>query len=668
MSFSKNLGQVVGIYVGTTAPTNPVLIWYDNTPAIMCHKIYDYSIEQWVILNQELIASITYSELTNIATTEGLTIGKFYYLSDIGGYLALSVTQTKVQYVDLAGNLILDDLGSSKQYFVPSGNLSIESLTGTFDETTKKLDFVHDEPESFNGTDFIFGKTFSGGLWKLAKIKFSNLISSVTGNSITWNSGLFFNFNSAFSGKLNVAGGAVGYNEYLTDQSNISSALSSLNSNKMNKVDFSSLTERVTTQIISQGSSWRDVFLHNGPYVIEDDRLFTDRPDNLQIPIEDEIIKYNVYSFSVTEGGFPCALIQKLPNGSKYLLYIADDNIVTAEKFIDERDYEYDFVVHDNSELLLLDGATFNKVLLKKYDYEFTFDGEDAGLNLSGIKEIIGEPGSNISFKGSPKLNVTFEDKSICILGADDYNQKIRNVTIRISSSIAQSVIGFKNFNNIVDCTVISEGVSSVNTEAGFYSCENLFNCRVINNLKGYKNCKNVLNCFYNSDENRFNSGYDYIGFEICENLVNCKFDFTTNDDFTKALGNVIGFKNCTQLCNCISNQYKGLHDSSISFDNCINLNNCGSFLGRFFDSPIAGEIISYQNCQSVNSCQATSALETNWGGTIYGVKDCVKVVNCLVGGFPPEAVGYDNSSSTFEYNITYACGDTAEGGFNASV
>lgn len=38
---TKNLGQVAGVAIQNTPPTNIALIWYDNTPSQMCHKVYD---------------------------------------------------------------------------------------------------------------------------------------------------------------------------------------------------------------------------------------------------------------------------------------------------------------------------------------------------------------------------------------------------------------------------------------------------------------------------------------------------------------------------------------------------------------------------------------------------------------------------------------------------
>ena len=108
---SKNLGQVAGVAIQTTPPSNITLIWYDSTPSQMCHKIYDTAKKQWVIIDQKIISLITYSEMENIARQSGLPLGKFYQITDRSNALALAITSTKVQYCDSLGNILIDDLG-----------------------------------------------------------------------------------------------------------------------------------------------------------------------------------------------------------------------------------------------------------------------------------------------------------------------------------------------------------------------------------------------------------------------------------------------------------------------------------------------------------------------------------------------------------------------------
>ena len=213
---SQNLGQVSGLWIGTSAPTNTTLIWYDSTPAIRCHKVYSVTSAAWVVLDQNVISAITYSELKNLAQNTGLTQGSWYKITDQGNILALAITSTKVQYVDVNNNFVIDDLAASATYIVTSSNLLIDDISGVWDATNKRLKFSFAETAHDGNTDndFVFGKKQRGGVWSLAKYKLSALISAVTGNSVTWNKGIFFNFNSALNAKTDVAGGVVGKNTY----------------------------------------------------------------------------------------------------------------------------------------------------------------------------------------------------------------------------------------------------------------------------------------------------------------------------------------------------------------------------------------------------------------------------------------------------------------------
>lgn len=218
---TRNLGQVSGVFIGTTPPENTTLIWFDSTPSQRCHKVYDPSLNSWVILNQGIISSITYSELESIATGVGLSVGKFYQIRDRGNALAVAITSTKIQYADSLGNILIDDLGTNIQYHVTSSNLLIDDVAGVFDSVNKKLVFqFNQETPDFN-EDFLMGKAKRSNIWKLVKYKISSFLSTVSGNSITWNNGFFFNFASAFNSKLDVAGGAVAKDTYDVDQAQI---------------------------------------------------------------------------------------------------------------------------------------------------------------------------------------------------------------------------------------------------------------------------------------------------------------------------------------------------------------------------------------------------------------------------------------------------------------
>lgn len=219
---TKNLGQVAGVYIGNTPPENIILIWYDNTPSQMRHKVYDPGLSQWVVLDQSVISLITYSELVNIAKNVGLSVGQYFQIKDKGNALALAITTTKVQYDDELGNILIDDLGTNIQYHVTSSNLLVDDVAGVFDTVNKKLVFQFKEMvPDFTADDYIMGKVQRNNVWSLAKYRLSSFLSKVTGNSISWNGGFFFNFADALKGQLDKKGGVVAKDTYDTDMQTV---------------------------------------------------------------------------------------------------------------------------------------------------------------------------------------------------------------------------------------------------------------------------------------------------------------------------------------------------------------------------------------------------------------------------------------------------------------
>ena len=215
MSKTKNLGQVSGMFIGTSAPQNTSIIWYDDTPNQKCHKVYDSATNTWKALSPDIVSNTTYSELTSNAQRNGLSIGKHYIIKDKSNVLAIAITTTKVQYSDTLGNIIIDDLGVNTQYHVSSSNLLIDDLPGVFNTETNKLIFTFKEQTNINTeTDYLFGKVRSGSKWVLSKFRFSSLLSRESSNSISWQNGFFFSFKNAINGILNKVGGVVGYDSY----------------------------------------------------------------------------------------------------------------------------------------------------------------------------------------------------------------------------------------------------------------------------------------------------------------------------------------------------------------------------------------------------------------------------------------------------------------------
>lgn len=242
---TKNLGQVTGVYIGNTPPENIILIWYDNTPSQMRHKIYDPGLSQWVVLDQNVISLITYSELINIAKNVGLSIGQYFQIKDKGNALALAITTTKVQYDDELGNILIDDLGTNIQYHVTSSNLLVDDIAGVFDVVNKKLVFQFKEMvPDFTADDYIMGKVQRNNVWSLAKYRLSSFLSKVSGNSISWNGGFFFNFGDSLKGQLDKKGGVVAKDTYDTDMQKVNQDIA--NVGKVNQQIIDNANKAIT--------------------------------------------------------------------------------------------------------------------------------------------------------------------------------------------------------------------------------------------------------------------------------------------------------------------------------------------------------------------------------------------------------------------------------------
>lgn len=235
MGATKNLGQVAGLYIGTSAPSNTTLIWFDSTPAIMCHKVYDAGRQQWTVLDSNAISEIDYDVLKNLASTRGLSVGQWFQIRDKSNALALAITSTKVQYADNNGNLVIDDLGGSVQYLVTHNNILIDDIAGVWDDTEKKVvfTFTQETPDVLN-EDYLLAKSKRNNVWTLVKFKLSSFLSNVSGNSLTWNNGFYLNFTARLQALLDVVGGAVSKSAFDNAISGINQNLSNVSNNVQN--------------------------------------------------------------------------------------------------------------------------------------------------------------------------------------------------------------------------------------------------------------------------------------------------------------------------------------------------------------------------------------------------------------------------------------------------
>ena len=215
-----NIGQVAAIWIASTPPENIKLIWYNTASQVHC--VYDSYTGDWKPLNPQIITTTSINTLRSEAVQSGLPIGKFYNLEDTGT-LAISITTTKIWYVDTHGNYVVDDLSSSAQYYLNSTNLYIDGETGVWDVNSGHLNFSFTEQNAASNLDtdkdyVVMRHNAGNGVWSWVKSKISTFISSVSGNSVSWNNGIYFNFSSAINAIKNVAGGVVGHDEYESDK------------------------------------------------------------------------------------------------------------------------------------------------------------------------------------------------------------------------------------------------------------------------------------------------------------------------------------------------------------------------------------------------------------------------------------------------------------------
>lgn len=307
---TNNVGQVTGLFIGSYEPTNKNLIWYDDTPNQMCHKVYDYKTKSWVALNPVIVAPTTYSEIVNNAKKNGLPIGKHYQITDKSNVLAVSITNTKIWYVDTLGNILIDDLGTNIQYHVSSSNLLIDDINGVFDIATNKLIFSFAESDPDYDNDYIFGKKKNGTSWILSKFKISSFISKNVDNVISWSGGFFFNFKTAISSILNKAGGVVGYDKYNTEVGNLKTEIGNVSKENQNIIN------NANNSIIKETSA---------------DKIYGKAiPKNIDISVEPSDVLMNDTLFNIV------SKFQRWINRFKYA-----DGISLSKSFADAKNKQY---------------------------------------------------------------------------------------------------------------------------------------------------------------------------------------------------------------------------------------------------------------------------------------------------------------------------------------
>ena len=137
-------------------------------------------------------------------------------------------------------------------------------------------------------------------------------------------------------------------------------------------------------------------------------------------------------------------------------------------------------------------------------------------------------------------------------------------------------------------------------------------------------------------------------GFDSCVNLTNC------SGTVTGGAGTGYGFWSCVNLTNC-SGTGTGTNGAGAGFWSCVNLTNC-SGTGTGTNDAGAG----FWSCARLTNCSGTGT-GTNSG---FGFRSCNAVIGCRAGGHCTTAA-FDGCYASNTETSTYACADTANGGFN---
>lgn len=204
---TKNVGQIAGIIVAATAPSNQTVVWYDTVAKL--HRVYNVDEAVWAPLSLSVVSSVNdFSELVNKANAAGgLTIGTFIVVKNRDGdswnTLVWVIGPTRIQYVDTMDNMIVEDLagtGTAVRY-VAGTNYMFDNVVSIFDTETSKVN-IEFQPmtDAVPPTDVVYGKRVINEKETLISRPMSSLLSKAAGQSLSWTlQGLFFSFARAMA-------------------------------------------------------------------------------------------------------------------------------------------------------------------------------------------------------------------------------------------------------------------------------------------------------------------------------------------------------------------------------------------------------------------------------------------------------------------------------------
>lgn len=222
---THNVGQVSGIYIGSTKPTNTTLIWYDT--AIRKHKFYDPTTKSWATIAPQTVTALNYASLKNEAKS-GLSVGDYYKITDssYGNVLAIAVSTTKVLYPNYTGNgLIIDDLTGQKHYISAAEDVTINGSGGTVASSGKLTFTITEVTTLVTGDKLVIernGKLNKVGIAALVSTAANNLLKFVTGK------GLMVDIATWFNGVKDKTGGVVSLEKYNKEINTLRNSINSI--------------------------------------------------------------------------------------------------------------------------------------------------------------------------------------------------------------------------------------------------------------------------------------------------------------------------------------------------------------------------------------------------------------------------------------------------------
>lgn len=663
---SKNLGQVAGIKIGNTPPSNITLIWFDDTPSQNLHKVYDINLKRWVVLDKNVVTLITYSELVNIAQGVGLSIGQFYQIKDRANALALSVTSTKVQYSDSIGNILIDDLGSDIQYHITSSNLQIDDVKGVFDTVNKKLvfQFLEHIPE-MSSNDLIFGKVKRGDIWKLAKYKLSSFLSKVTGNSLSWNGGFFFNFGASIKAILDKKGGIVSKESYDRDMINVNTSINNVGDENQSIIE--NAQQMIRNEVDNTVIYGKEL---PGSLPTEDEPTNITVGDTLYGIISKIQLWINRFKFATgikisfdfakkTSGGMTINNSDTVESAFSKVQGNLDKIIEEDIPSVIKKGF-YDYVVDSDESLAdLINNPEANTVLIKNGTWNYDFgDSINNIITLhSNTKIIHCQPNAILNITGSV---------------AARENNSTQGVISYIPATDNDRIKEYKGIN--VRLTLRGTPVGKINTFSNvFNNLENLYNCNMLHfegagtNCRSYYECKNLYNC--NSISDRVADCY-----RNCEDLYSCTgtaFSLVfygckrVNQCYVLSKTKVFAFSACTDLNLCYVDisieSEQGEGNNAYAFTSCRRVVNCSAKVTQ--SATFSYSAACFANCSQMVNCYAESHASRN--NKVSGISVCTVVRGCLVNENITVDNRYYSSYASHEGGTEYKCANTPAGGFN---